>query len=131
MQLKKYLLYVLERVFCLARLTLTVKSEWKWPPEYNSYFELQCEIVKQSKKGKINNKDVKQNIYKNIINRDGSKDPILPKMEFPVSTVNSFLAINYCQKELQHRCHKNPGSSIDYNSINNEMFSGIFYGFIK
>ena len=64
------------------------------------------------------------------VNRDGSKDPIPPKMELPVTTVNNFLAVNYCQKKLQHSCHKNPGSSTDYNSINNKMFSGIFYGFI-
>ena len=44
--------------------------------------------------------------------------------------VQGFIAINYCQKELQHSCHKNPGSGIDYNSINNEMFSGIFSGCI-
>ena len=35
-----------------------------------------------------------------------------------------------CEKELQHSCHKNPGSCTAYHNIITETFSRMFYQFV-
>ena len=78
----------------------------------------QCEIVKQNKrkKGKITNNHVNKTYIKKSLTE---MDPrMLSHLKWNSLWLQSrFSLLLTCGKELQHSCHKSPGSGTDYHNI--------------